>query len=244
MRPTSDADAQRDGNRRPAPGNCISVGTMQGITRSQGPHSGWPEPFLWPLGFARTLLAGALLLTLVAGCDGGDDVAPGDTTRGTARADAAGVVRESASGSDAAILASFDAANVSDSATGTIAAAKATSSDLRAFAAQMVRDHHAMRLEGERVARRLRLTPEPNAGASGDSGMAATLSLLNATPRGRDFDKAYIDHEVEFHLDFLETVTAAMDRAGETEVRAFIQKLAPMLQEHFDRARELQGRLR
>lgn len=217
---------------------------MQGITRSQRPRGVWPEPLLWPLGFARTMLAGALLLTLVAGCDGGDDAGSGDTASGAAREDAEGVAGRSSPQSDAAILASFDAANVSDSATGAIAAAKATSSDLRAFAAQMVRDHHAMRIEGERVARRLRLTPEPNADTSGEASRGATLSLLNATPRGRDFDKAYIDHEVEFHLDFLETVTVAMDRAGETEVRAFIQKLAPMLQEHFDRARELQGRLR
>lgn len=217
---------------------------MQGITRSPALRGGWPEPPLPPLRFARALLAGALALALVAGCNGDDDAAPGDTTSGTARADAVGVAGGSSPESDAAILASFDAANVSDSATGAIAAAKATSSDLRAFAAQMVRDHHAMRLEGERVARRLRLTSEPNADTSGESGMAAIVSLLNATPRGRDFDKGYIDHEVEFHLDFLETVTTAMDRANETEVKAFIQKLAPMLQEHFDRARELQGRLR
>ena len=94
------------------------------------------------------------------------------------------------------------------------------------------------------MARRLRLTEELSADTSRESGPAATLSLLNATPRGRDFDKAYIDHEVEFHLDFLETVTGAMERAGETEVKAFIQKLAPMLQEHLDRAKELQSRLR
>lgn len=217
---------------------------MQGATRSQAPRGEWPDPLLGPLGLARAVLAGALVLALVAGCNGGGDADSGDTTSGTARADVAGAAGESSPDSDATILASFDAANVSDSAAGAIAAAKATSSDLRAFAAQMVRDHHAMRLEGERVARRLRLTPEPNADTSGESGMAATLSLLNATPRGRDFDKAYIDHEVEFHLDFLESVTAAMDRAGETEIKAFIQKLAPMLQEHFDRARELQGRHR
>ena len=217
---------------------------MQGITRSCGPCAGFPETQPRPLGLARALLAGALLLAAVAGCNGGDDTDTGDTTAGAARADAAGAEAASSPESDAAILAAFDAANVSDSATGAIAAAKATSSDLRAFAAQMVRDHHAMRLEGARVARRLRLTPEANTDTGSASGLAATLSLLNATPRGRDFDKAYIDHEVEFHLDFLETVTAAMERAGETEVKAFIQQLAPMLQEHFDRARELQGRLR
>ncbi len=74
--------------------------------------------------------------------------------------------------------------------------------------------------------------------------MTAILTMLNATTRGRDFDKAYIDHEVAFHLDFLELVTGAMEVASETEVRAFIQKLAPMLEDHLDRAQTLQARLR
>ena len=195
-------------------------------------------------GPARAVAAGALVLSLLAGCKDRGDPDGTDTSGGTVRADATAAAGAASPEGDAAILASIDASNVGDSATGAIAATKATSSDLRAFAAQMVRDHHAMRLEGERVARRLRLTPESNADTSGGSGVAATLSLLNATPRGQDFDKAYIDHEVEFHLDFLETVTAAMERASETEVKAFIQKLSPMLLEHFDRARELQARLR
>lgn len=146
--------------------------------------------------------------------------------------------------SDANILALFDRANVIDSAAGVIAASKATGAELRGFAAQMVRDHHAMRVEGERVARRLRLTAEPPAGNDDESGMTAILTMLNATTRGRDFDKAYIDHEVAFHLDFLELVTGAMEVASETEVRAFIQKLAPMLEDHLDRAQTLQARLR
>lgn len=191
------------------------------------------------------LFAAALAIALLTACNGDNDAEEGDTTHGTARTSAIGATRVASPAADASILASFDVANVSDSAAGAIAAAKATSSDLRAFAAQMMRDHHAMRLEGERVASRLRLTPaQPGDTSGARSGLAATLSLLNATPRGADFDKAYIDNEVEFHLAFLETVTGAMERAGETEVRAFIQKLAPMLLEHLDRARELQGRLR
>jgi putative membrane protein len=146
--------------------------------------------------------------------------------------------------SDASILASFDRANLIDSAAGVIAASKATGAELRGFAAQMVRDHHAMRVEGERVARRLRLTPESTGGNDGESDLAPILTVLNATARGRDFDKAYIDHEVAFHLDFLETVTGAMELASETEVKAFIQKLAPMLEEHLNRAQALQARLR
>lgn len=217
---------------------------MKRIMRSHGRRGTRPETSRRLRSSAHALLARALAVILITACNSSDDADRGDTTRGVVRADAAGASGALSPADDAAILAVLELANVSDSAAGAIAASKATSSDLRAFAAQMVRDHHAMRLEGERVARRLRLTEELSADTSRESGPAATLSLLNATPRGGDFDKAYIDHEVEFHLDFLETVTGAMERAGETEVKAFIQKLAPMLQEHLDRAKELQSRLR
>lgn len=186
-------------------------------------------------------LVSAMSAALLA-CGGGDERAEADTTRGAPVTGAAGGVASPMS--DANILALFDRANVTDSAAGVIAASKATGAELRGFAAQMVRDHHAMRVEGERVARRLRLTAEPPAGNDGEPGMTAILTVLNATARGRDFDKAYIDHEVAFHLDFLELVTGAMDVASETEVKAFIQKLAPMLEEHLDRAQTLQARLR
>jgi putative membrane protein len=217
---------------------------MTRITRS---HQSRGNTFsrLHDLARVALLFGAALAIALVTACSSDDDAEEVDTTQGTARTSGVGATRAASPAGDASILASLDAANVSDSATGAIAAAKATSSDLRAFAAQMMRDHHAMRLEGERVASRLRLTPaQPGDTSGARSGLAATLSLLNATPRGADFDKAYIDNEVEFHLAFLETVTGAMERAGETEVKAFIQKLAPMLLEHLDRARELQGRLR
>jgi putative membrane protein len=68
--------------------------------------------------------------------------------------------------------------------------------------------------------------------------------LLNTTARGRDFDKAYVDHEVSYHLDVLETATTAMQLARATELKQFIQKLTPILQAHLDRAQALQAEMR
>lgn len=145
---------------------------------------------------------------------------------------------------DGNILALLDRASFTDSAAAAIAVQKATSSDLRAFARLMIRDHHLLRVEGERVARRLRIVPELPPGDESVAEMETILVMLNGAQRGRDFDKAYADHEVAYHLDVLEAATTAMQIARETEVRAYIQKLAPMLRDHLDRAQELQGRLR
>jgi putative membrane protein len=142
------------------------------------------------------------------------------------------------------ILAMFERANATDSAAGALAVTKATSSELRTFAAQMVRDHHAMRREGERAARRLRITPEPPSGYRGAERADSILAFLEGVQRGRDFDKAYIDHEVAFHLDFLELVTSAMEHVREAEVQAYIQRLAPLLRDHLDQVQTLQARLR
>ncbi|HUF65900.1 MAG TPA: DUF4142 domain-containing protein [Gemmatimonadaceae bacterium] len=193
---------------------------------------------------AQRTLAGAMFVVLLGACDEPRGEAGADTVRGASSSTAGAAGGAAASLTDANILALLDGANVTDSAAGAVAVSKASSSELRSFAAQMIRDHHSMRLEGERVARRLRLTPEVPAGSDEGSGLTAILAVLNSTARGSDFDKAYIDHEVAFHLDFLETAIGAMEEATETEVKAFVQKLAPMLEEHLDLAQALQARLR
>lgn len=145
---------------------------------------------------------------------------------------------------DTHILALLDRAHRTDSAAAALAVTKGTSSDIRAFARVLLRDHHSLRAEGERVARRLRIVPELPPGDQSDAEMEEILRLLNATARGRDFDKAYIDHEVAFHLDVLEAAVTSMQLAGAAEVQAYIQRLAPMLEGHLDRAQELQATFR
>ena len=145
---------------------------------------------------------------------------------------------------DSHILALLDRAHRTDSAAAALAITKGTSSDVRTFARQLLRDHHSLRAEGERVARRLRLVPELPPGDQSDAEMEEILRVLNGTSRGRDFDKAYIDHEVAYHVDVLETAVASMQLARTAEVQAYIQRLAPTLQGHLDRAQELQATFR
>jgi putative membrane protein len=189
------------------------------------------------------VVAAVLTVALLTAC-GERGEAVFDTTGSSSTPVAAATAGPASPVADADIIALLDRANATDSAAGALAVSKASGSELRSFAAQMVRDHHAMRLEGERVAKRLRVASELADSGRGGANMAAILAVLNSTARGGDFDKAYIDHEVAFHLDFLETVTGAMQRAGETELSAYIQKLAPLLEEHLDRAQALQARLR
>jgi predicted outer membrane protein len=61
---------------------------------------------------------------------------------------------------DAKIVALLDEANAADSASGAFALRKASSPDVKAFAKLMMGEHHALRAQGQQLARRLNVTPE------------------------------------------------------------------------------------
>jgi putative membrane protein len=70
------------------------------------------------------------------------------------------------------------------------------------------------------------------------------MSTLNGAAKGRDFDKAYIDGEVETHKAVLEMATSAMNAAQNAELKNLIQKAAPAIQAHLDMAQSIQNKLK
>ena len=76
------------------------------------------------------------------------------------------------------------------------------------------------------------MTPAAPAGDTAQAHFDKTMSMLNGAGKGRDFDKAYIDHEVGYHKTLLETATLAMAAAQNAELKNLIQKAAPLLQTH------------
>ena len=189
-------------------------------------------------GFRLTLLAFAVLMIGACGKkDAGMDAADGTvqtndtTTIGTVAAGA---------WNDANIFAVLDEVNMSDSAHGALAATKGTSSAVRDYGKLMMRDHHTLRVQGEGLAKRLKITPTPPLNDNLPADAQQVADLLNSTAKGKDFDKAYVDHEVENHKTVLEIATKAMNDAQSTELKNMIQKAAPTLQAHLDRAQSIQ----
>ena len=144
---------------------------------------------------------------------------------------------------DANIVAILDAANMSDSTWGAIAATKGTSADVRNFGKTMMRDHHALRKAGQDLAKKLGVTPQPPANDNSQADLQSTSDMLNRTAKGKDFDKAYIDHEVEYHKQVLETATKAMGAAQNSELKNLIQKAAPNIQAHLNAAEAIQRKM-
>jgi len=145
---------------------------------------------------------------------------------------------------DPNIVALLDEANMADSAAGSIAATKGTSSEVREFARRMMRDHHTLRAQGQALAKKLNVTP---AAPSDDPVMPMAqdeTNTLNSTAKGKDFDKAYIDAEVKVHKAVLDLATKAAGQTQNTELKNLIQKAAPVIQGHLTKAESIQKSLK
>jgi putative membrane protein len=145
---------------------------------------------------------------------------------------------------DPNIVYILDNANKLDSAAGAVAATKGTAADVRDFGNRMMRDHHALRKQGQDLAKKLNVTPEAPANDDSKAQYDKTMSMLNGAAKGKDFDKAYIDNEVTYHQAVLQTATNAMNAAQNAELKNLIQKAAPAIQGHLDLAQSIQGKMK
>jgi putative membrane protein len=192
-----------------------------------------------------TLAIAALTVTACAKKDNGAaDTTAGSSTISVDTSAMAASATTAGAWTDANIFALLDEANMADSSAGALAATKGTSSAIRDFGRRMTRDHHTLRAQGEALAKKLKITPTP----PGDDNLVAdaqkNMDNLNSTAKGKDFDKAYIDSEVDAHKKVLDLATKAMGQAQSTELKNLIQKAAPVIKGHLDLAESIQKNLK
>jgi putative membrane protein len=167
------------------------------------------------------------------------------TTTGDTSAMAAGAnTSTSGTWSDANIFALLDEANMADSSAGAIAATKGTSSSVRDFGKKMMRDHHQLRAQGAALAKKLNVTPAAPSDDPVTSMAQNETNTLNSTAKGKDFDKAYIDAEVDAHKAVLDLATKAAGQTQTAELKNLIQKAAPVVQAHLTTAESIQKKLK
>lgn len=194
---------------------------------------------------ARFAFATAVTLAALAGaCNSGEKPDSAGAAAGVAARVPAGVGPVAAEGwSDANIFYLLDGLNGADSAKAALAVTKGTSTEVRAFAKMMMRDHHQLRQLGLDLAKRLSVQLLPPAGDSMVGNAASVLSKLQAAAKGRDFDKAYIDQEVGAHREMLSLAVSAAAVTRNSELKNLIQKSAPVVQSHLDHAQAIQKNL-
>jgi len=145
--------------------------------------------------------------------------------------------------SDANIAALLDEANKADSSAGAIAVKKASSADVKKFARMMMGEHHALRLEGQQVAKKANITPAPPANDPVAPMAQEETRVLQSTAAGPAFDKAYIDQEVTAHRAVKDLLNQAEGAAKNADLKAAIQKATPVVERHLKEAERLQQQL-
>jgi len=202
---------------------------------------------MWMNGSRYRMATLAIAALALAGCSKKDNSTV-DTTAAssTMSADttAMSAAPSAATWTDANIVALLDEANMSDSAAGAVAATKGTAAAVREFAKRMMRDHHTLRAQGQALATKLGVTPAAPADDAVTPAAQKEMDTLNSTAKGKDFDRAYIDAEVDAHKAVLALATKAAGLTQTAELKNLIQKAAPVIQGHLDKAESIQKTLK
>jgi len=146
--------------------------------------------------------------------------------------------------SDAQIAAIVLAANTVDSTAGALAQQKGTNADVKKFGQTMVTDHGGVNKQAVALAGRLNLKPEENPTSTQlTQGGEQSRAQLNGLS-GAAFDRAYIDHEVEYHQTVLDAIDKTLiPNAQNADLKALLQQTRPAVAAHLDMAKSLQTRL-
>ena len=145
---------------------------------------------------------------------------------------------------DAQIAAIVVTANQVDIDAGKLAESRGQSKDVKDFAKLMVSDHGGVNKSATDLVQKLKVKPEPNDTSAslkkgGDDNIAKLKQL-----KGAAFDKAYVNHEVEYHQAVIEALDKTLvPSADNAELKALLVKVRPAFVAHLEHAKSLQAQL-
>jgi putative membrane protein len=135
-------------------------------------------------------------------------------------------------------------ANQIDIDAGKLAKSHTENKEVQAFAQQMITDHSAVNKQAGALAKKLGVKPEDNDTSKAlKKGAQANLAKLKNL-KGAQFDKAYVDHEVDYHQQVLDAIDKVLvPSAQNAELKGLIEKVRPAIQAHLDHAKHVQADL-
>jgi putative membrane protein len=150
----------------------------------------------------------------------------------------------SAAPSDAEIAATVVAANDTDIENGKLALEKSKNADVKQFANEMIAAHTQLNQQGSALLTKLGVTPADNPTSTsiktGGESSRATLKGLS----GADFDKAYINAEVDLHQAVLDQLdNTLIPSAQNAELKSLLEQARPTISAHLDHAKSLKTKL-
>lgn len=140
---------------------------------------------------------------------------------------------------DPTIVAIFDEANTEDIETGQLAEKKGSTKAIRDFGAMLARDHKMVRQQGRDLAKKLGVTPTPPKPDEYAKQHAEVMKKLRGL-KGEEFDKAFLQNEIDFHNAVINAVTTTlMPAIQNAELKDLVTKVAPAFVAHRDAAKNM-----
>ena len=170
-------------------------------------------------------------------------VATGSDSANRAKSDSAAAAANNANSgwTDAQILAFATAANKGEIAEGKLATTKATNPKVKAFARVMVADHTKMLADGNAFAKKNNITPDSTKSDVMDLQKDASNELKELTDKakGNDWDKNFVDKEIDGHKKVLDKLNDFQNKATDPKLKDMLGKATVKVQEHLQKAQAL-----
>jgi putative membrane protein len=119
-----------------------------------------------------------------------------------------------------------------------LALKRATDPKVKEFAKRMATDHRAFNDKLKSAVQSARL-PSPPTGI--DPNQQEVMEQLSTAARGRDFDRVYVDAQVNAHQEAVELFSTYAKEGDNPELKQFAQQTLPTLEEHFKHVQALKG---
>ena len=138
---------------------------------------------------------------------------------------------------DASILSQMHQINVMEIKAGNLAESKGDSEEVRAYGKWLANDHQYADSLLENLAAQQHLAL-PSATAQ-QLLQAANLEQKLDAASGADFDHAFLAAMIQGHTEAIEILNRSYDRLSDPEVRKFVGRVLPILQQHVQLAHDI-----
>jgi putative membrane protein len=206
--------------------------------------------------FSRSVLLTGALALCTAHCGGSStpqsntpeasaEATSGPEQAGTETSSSADTMGTGAAGSnttalnDQQIAAIADKINTAEIEQARIAQSKSNNEQVRHFAEMMIEHHGQAKSQQQALGLG---SAESQMSMQLEQESRATLETLQAKS-GPEFDRAYMQGQVEGHQKALDTIQQLRQSAQSPELRTYLDKLTPQVEQHLEQARTAQQAL-
>ena len=144
---------------------------------------------------------------------------------------------------DQSIIAYLNAEDVDEVKVNELAMKKAKTPALRKLASQMVTDHRAGMKEVRTLASKTNVTMDTTHEKAHEvlKRTHDELKDLNEKAAGLDWDKDYINLQIDEHKDVLDKLTDAAKNTNDADLKALLAKVSGKVQEHLTKAEAIKA---